>query len=236
MNDELEKNVNEILLNVGKELVQLFNQNKLTHSMAKEDWENAILSVATAFSSVIEARDKNSFGRSKKVAFCSNKIGCYLHLSRDKLINLKIISYLHNIGNVAIPDSILFKKGPLNQVEFNTMKIHPLLSARLAAELPFVGREVVESIKHHHEKYDGTGYPDGLSGEDIPLLARILTLADSVVAMLSRRYYGEKYVFYQVLDEVKKNSRRHFDPMLAEHIEEIFPTDPLQHFIANRGS
>ena len=140
-------------------------------------------------------------------------------------------AHLHDIGKISIPDSILQKKGKLTEEEFSIMKSHPVEGARILDEtLKGVESDEYFQIAHdmalyHHEKYDGTGYPEGLSGESIPLSARIMAVADVYDALRSSRHYKESFTREKSVAILKENRGTHFDPditdIFLDHIDEI---------------
>lgn len=121
---------------------------------------------------------------------------------------------LHDIGKIGIPNKILFKPKNLTHAEWQIMMLHPLIGAELLSS-DSLNNEVVESIKHHHERWDGTGYPDGLVRKDIPLAARIITVADSYDAMTTSRPYGKIFSKRDALEEITLCAGTQFDPELA---------------------
>jgi polar amino acid transport system substrate-binding protein len=144
---------------------------------------------------------------------------------------------LHDIGKIGIPDSILFKPGPLTDEEFEFIKQHPVRGAELVRTNNGL-REIVPLIRHHHERYDGHGYPDGLQGREIPLEARILCVADSVQAMESDRPYRKALSRHEIISEIKENAGTQFDPVIVKaflkviHKEGTFPIKSLTQELA----
>jgi len=122
---------------------------------------------------------------------------------------------MHDIGKIGIPDQILNKAGRLTEEEYSIMKSHTTIGADIFSRLNMV-EGLQDGIRHHHERYDGTGYPDGLSGEEISLFARILCIADCYDAMTSNRVYRKRLSDETVLEELRKNAGTQFDPELVE--------------------
>lgn len=149
-----------------------------------DDAENVILSMAVA----IEARDELTEGHTERVSQLAARMGRRLGLSDDDVDALAKGGYLHDIGKLKVPDRILLKAGPLDDEEFEIMKLHTVWGEKICKPLRSV-RKVLPIIRHHHERMDGSGYPDGLKGEDIPLLARILAVVDVFDALSSDRPY-----------------------------------------------
>ncbi len=128
---------------------------------------------------------------------------------------------LHDIGKIGIPDYILNKPLPLTEEEWKTVKLHPVRGEAICSKLKFA-QEILPIIRHHHERYDGTGYPDGLKGENIPFLARIVSIADTVDAITSQRTYRMARSMEYALDELRRCSGTQFDSFLAEAFIEIY--------------
>lgn len=178
----------------------------------------------TSLAQALEARDKWTRGHSKRVAEISVKIGKEMGLSREDLEQLNLAGQLHDIGKIGIPDEILRKPGPLTPEEFCVVKEHPEIGYRILEPL-FEERlelergsdiNVLEVILHHHERFDGTGYPHGLEGKEIPLGSRILLIADAYEAMTSDRPYRKALPFKEAIEEIRRNSGTQFDPQIAE--------------------
>jgi HD-GYP domain-containing protein (c-di-GMP phosphodiesterase class II) len=130
------------------------------------------------------------------------------------------VGYLHDIGKIGICDSILNKPGPLSIDEYETVKKHPSIGDSIVSELG-LSPEERSIIRHHHERWDGAGYPDGLSGEQIPLLARVLSIADAFDAMTSKRAYRDAMSRDQALAELLKNRGKQFDPLALDAFLEV---------------
>lgn len=122
---------------------------------------------------------------------------------------------LHDIGKVGVPESILWKDGPLDEDEWRIMRSHPVLGVDLVEPMSFLG-EAIDIIRWHHERWDGTGYPEGLAGQEIPLAARILGLADAFVAMTSERPYRPSLSLEHAMDEIARGRGAQFDPAVVE--------------------
>jgi len=144
--------------------------------------ENYIPMLVNFLTTLMEAKHKESAAHSRRVARLARKLGERMGLSLLDLETLEIAGYLHDSGKMGIPNSILSKRGPLDDWEFEIVKKHPEYSASILDPLSGFA-EVASAVRHHHEHYDGTGYPDGLAGEEIPQLSRILLLADTADAL-----------------------------------------------------
>ncbi|HQI02458.1 MAG TPA: response regulator [Deltaproteobacteria bacterium] len=177
-------------------------------------YEN-MLSTLNSMAKILDARDPHTSQHSTRVTTLSMAMGAALELSEEEKETLYIAASLHDIGKVGIPDNILLKPGKLTNEEFDVIKRHPDIGADILKPLPPMAKET-EIIRHHHERYDGYGYPAGLKGNDIPYLSRIITLADSFDAMTSDRPYRKGMSIQDALEEIKRCKGKQFDPSLAD--------------------
>jgi len=173
---------------------------------------------AESLSHIIDAKDHCTHCHSEEVAVMAQTIGQQMGLSAKQADILHVAGHLHDIGKVGIQDSILKKRGPLTRSEFDIIKRHPEIGAQIMAPIiPFSGKNgIVEMILHHHERYDGEGYPHGLKGQEIPLGARIIAVADSLSAMLQQRPYRKAMTYKEALDEVVSCTGTQFDPKVVD--------------------
>jgi len=158
-----------------------------------------------AMAKTVEERDKETGNHCERLAGLSVALGTALGLPDEDLVALYRGGFLHDIGKIAIPDSILFKRGVLNEEEWTVMRSHTWKGMEICAPMRSL-TPVLPIIRNHHEKWDGTGYPDGLAGEKIPLLARILQLADIYDALTSRRSYKSAYTSEEAVAMLLKES------------------------------
>ncbi|MCG8530674.1 MAG: HD-GYP domain-containing protein [Desulfovibrionales bacterium] len=188
---------------------------------------------AESLGNAIDAKDHCTCLHSEEVALIAQAIGVQLKLSQNETDLLHIAGHLHDIGKIGIPDSILKKEGPLTGNEYAEIKRHPELGAEIVT--PVMGAvgngELVRVILHHHERFDGKGYPAGISGSAIPLGARIIAIADSLSAMLQNRPYREALRFDEAVREITRCSRTQFDPEIVAAFLQIQHNihDLLQH-------
>jgi diguanylate cyclase (GGDEF)-like protein/putative nucleotidyltransferase with HDIG domain len=173
------------------------------------------LSAVYALVSAVEARDPYTYGHSKKVNTYAVALAEAVGLSPDEVSKLSTAALLHDIGKIGIPDNVLNKKGKLNGENWEAIKTHPKLGANIVSNIPNLV-PCVSSILHHHERWDGSGYPEGLKGEEIPLGARILAIADSFEAMTSARPYRSALSLEEVVKELRRGAGIQFDPKLVE--------------------
>ena len=191
------------LLNLTQEVENLKKRNREINEMA-----------ARSILYALDAKDHYTFGHSVRVAYYSLILGKEMKLNEEELYDLEMASLFHDIGKIGIPDKILLKPTRLDDEEFQEMKKHPVRSAEILKGFDSF-QKIVKSIRHHHERFDGTGYPDGLSGNSIPLFARILLIADTFDAMTSSRPYRKGLPFKVAYDELDEFSGSQFDPNLV---------------------
>jgi len=168
-----------------------------------------------ALALAIEAKDATTGDHLQRVRIYAVEIGRELKLGRQELDALQAASLLHDIGKLAVPEHIISKPGRLTPEEFEKMKIHPLVGAEILEEVKFP-YPVVPIVRAHHEKWDGTGYPYGLAGEEIPIGARILSVVDCLDALASDRQYRRALPLDQAMDIVQAESGKSFDPMVVD--------------------
>ena len=151
-------------------------------------------------------------------------IGQKLGLEEDKIKLLKLGGLFHDVGKIGVPDNILKKPGKLTDDEYSEIKNHPSIGAHILAPAT-IFQEIIPIVKHHHEKYDGNGYPSKLKGEEIPYLARIAAIADTFDAMTSKRIYRNELPMEVVKEEFLKNKGIQFDPNLVDVFINILEND-----------
>jgi diguanylate cyclase (GGDEF)-like protein/putative nucleotidyltransferase with HDIG domain len=173
------------------------------------------LSAIYALVSAVEARDPYIYGHSRKVSTYAGALAEAIGLSPDEVSKVSTAALLHDIGKIGIPDKVLSKKKKLNGENWEAIKTHPRLGANIISNIPNLV-PCVSSILHHHERWDGSGYPEGLKGEKIPLGARILAIADSFEAMTSARPYRPALSREGVVKELRQGAGIQFDPYLVE--------------------
>jgi len=172
--------------------------------------ENIILALATA----IEAKDPYTEGHVDRVASYALSLGGETGLAPWELQLLRKAAILHDVGKIGVNESVLLKPGPLSADEFNHMKRHTVIGERICKPLQ-QDRLILEVIRHHHERYDGKGYPDGLAGEDIPIAARIMAVVDAYDALTSDRPYRKRLSQEQAVQILKQEAGKQFDPKIA---------------------
>jgi HD-GYP domain-containing protein (c-di-GMP phosphodiesterase class II) len=182
--------------------------------------ENQVLGIAWTLVEALEAKDPNIKEHLRAVSGLALRIGSEISLPGEQMEALTSGALLHDVGKIGIPDRILQKSGRLTEDEYAEIKRHPVLgvsiltpATELASALPVV--------KHHHERFDGKGYPDGLRGEDIPLIARIVSVADAFDSMIRARPYGYGISRKAALREIEENSGTQFDPLIVRVLLEV---------------
>ena len=180
-----------------------------------EEIQNATLETITTIANIIDAKDEYTKGHSQRVAEYSVAIARELGYSEEHLHDIRSIALLHDIGKVGIPDAVLKKPGRLDSEEFNLMKQHTTIGASILQDYHMISNLEI-GARYHHEKYNGTGYPQGLKEEEIPEVARIIGLADAFDAMTSTRVYRRALPDETVLEELRKNCGSQFDPKITE--------------------
>ena len=182
---------------------------------SKEQLEQAYLDMIQTLRYTVEAKDSYTRGHSDRVSEYSVLIGEKLGLSEEQIKTLRIGGLFHDIGKIGIPDSILLKPAKLTDDEYSQIKNHPSIGAHILGNAT-IFKEIIPIVKHHHEKYDGNGYPSRLKGEEIPYMARIAAVADTFDAMTSRRSYRGPIDIEHVKEEIKRCEGTQFDPQIAE--------------------
>lgn len=194
----------------------LMYKDKIANTTAhSRNRERDLQRIIDCIVSTIEARDIYTAHHSDRVQEISLCIGDHLGLSNATRESLAISAHLHDIGKIGIPDSVLLKEGKLTDDEFEIIKTHPQIGADIISKAPGMS-DISRVVLHHHESYDGKGYPAGLSKEDIPLEARIIAIADSIDAMTSRRCYREPMSIDACREEIARLSGIKYDPALVK--------------------
>jgi putative two-component system response regulator len=170
--------------------------------------------IVVALANAVEAKDLGLKDHCRYLAYRSARLAAYVGLREGELEGVAYGALLHDIGKIGISEHVLHKPGPLTDAEFSVMREHPEIGERICDPLR-MSRDFTPIIRHHHERWDGTGYPDGLKGEAIPLGARIVALADAFDAIVRGRPYRAARSIEEAYDELRKNSGTQFDPGLV---------------------
>ncbi len=182
--------------------------------------QRGTLSIIYALAATVDAKDHYTYGHSKKVSEYAVAIAETLGLPQDRIATIRAGALLHDIGKIGVPDSILNKQGPLTEVEWEPIKEHPQLGVEIIRHVIEL-TDCLPVILHHHERYDGTGYPSGLQGNNIPLEARILAIADAYDAITSLRPYRQRLSPQEALAELGHCAGTQFDPELIDTFRQV---------------
>ena len=163
--------------------------------------------VLQSIARMVEQRDSHTAGHCERLAFSAVALGVAMRLDSTSLVSLYVGGYVHDVGKVGVPDSILFKPGKLTAEEWEIMRAHPVRGEEICRPLKSL-RTVLPLIRHHHERWDGSGYPDGLRGTEIPLLARVLQVVDIYDALTHPRPYKHAYSSAHALDTLQEETDR----------------------------
>ncbi len=207
-----------LLVESGIKAIEQMNTIKKINAELKdtnEKLEKAYLETVETLRYTVEAKDTYTRGHSDRVSEYSVLIGKYLGLPEEELHKLKVGGLFHDIGKIGVPDSILLKNAKLTDDEYSEIKNHPSIGAHILSNAS-IFQDIIPIVKHHHERYDGRGYPGKLEGENIPYLARIAAVADSFDAMTSKRTYRDSLPLDIVIGELEKNKGTQFDPIIAD--------------------
>ena len=185
-------------------------QRVMLHEQLEENFLQTVVSLANA----MDARDSYTGDHSQRMADLATRVGREMNLPETDLEAIHWAAILHDIGKIGVPDEILNKKGPLTKKEWSIMQEHPLIGANIVAPVKYLS-SVSPLIEAHHEKYDGTGYPNGLSGEDIPLGSRIIAVVDAYVAIRDERIYSDGHTHEEATAELRRCSGTQFDPTVV---------------------
>jgi putative nucleotidyltransferase with HDIG domain len=188
--------INQILVQTS---AQLYNQHMET---------------IRAFANAIAARDNYTRWHSEKVAEYAQQICFSLGVDEQTANMAYLAGLLHDVGKIGVPEAILTKPGRLTDPEFNIIKKHPTIGVAILDSIQNM-KDILKIIKHHHERFDGRGYPDCLEGDRIPLLSRVLAVADSFDAMTSDRSYRKAFPMDKAIAEIKNNAGSQFDPRVV---------------------
>ena len=205
-----------------KSIKQMYEIKRINEELAESNQklEQAYLDMIQTLRYTVEAKDPYTRGHSDRVSEFSVLIGEKLGLSEEQIKILKIGGLFHDIGKIGIPDSILLKTDKLSDDEYSEIKNHPSIGAHILGAAS-IFKDIIPIVKHHHERFDGRGYPSGLQGEEIPFLARIAAVADTFDAMTSKRSYRDALDIQYVKDEIQRCKGTQFDPQIADAFLDI---------------
>lgn len=213
LKDRYQQHLEELVAERTAELDQAF-----------EAIENSYRMTLKALVQALETRDFETHGHSERVVTFSLRLGYELSLDKEILRDLELGALLHDIGKIGVPDAVLRKPAKLNEEEWNKMKLHPIHGQKILRNIPFL-EGAARIVAQHHEKWDGTGYPIGLRGEDIEIGARIFSVVDAFDAMVSDRVYRKGCSYEDALAELERCSGTQFDPLIVEAFKNVPPED-----------
>ena len=205
----------KLLLSIGQHAGVALENVRLHHEL-----NEAYASTIAVLADAIEAKDAYTRGHCESVMRLAVEVGRRLELKGEKLDEVRYSALLHDVGKIGVPDGILLKPGKLMDEEFMIIQKHPAIGRDLVSRVPTLNR-LTDAILHHHEKWDGSGYPEGLAGEGIPLVARIVGAVDAFDAMTTPRPYRDVVSHEDALTELKRCAGTQFDPQIVELIDQI---------------
>ncbi len=207
----------QLIVSAALEFYQLKHDNDRLIVDLKELFSGTIKAIMGA----LDAKDSYTSGRSMRITFYSTEIAKKLGLSSIEVGKIELAGMLHDIGMIGVSDDVLYKVGDLTQEEYDEIKSHINYSVKILEDIKQL-KDVVEIIRCHHENYDGSGYPAGLRGEEIPVGARIIAVGDAFDSIISDRIYRQKNNYDEALAEIQKGSGTHFDPIVVRAFCECY--------------
>ena len=210
-----------LLIEGGYKYIEQINEIKKMNTTI----QNFGIELANTLKSTVGARDHYTKEHSDRVAEYAKLFGIHLQLNEDELKTLVLAADFHDIGKIGISDAVLLKEGKLTDEEYAKIKLHPIISVNILAGSETF-KDAIPAVRHHHERIDGKGYPDGLKGEEIPMLARILSICDTFDAITSRRVYREKMTIEAALSEIDRVKDTQLDKMISESFIQFVRTNP----------
>ncbi|OGP10496.1 MAG: phosphohydrolase [Deltaproteobacteria bacterium GWC2_42_51] len=211
-------------------LFQMFSNQvaiALDNARLYEEMRDTFLGVAEALAEAIEKRDPYTGGHTKRVVNYSLAAAKYLNLSQREIELLRLSAILHDIGKVGIEDKILRKPGRLDDEETKVMKMHPTFGVDIMQHIKQL-KDLIPGMKYHHERSDGNGYPDGLKGKEIPIIASIIAVADTFDAMTTDRSYRTRLPHHIAIDEIKKEAGAQFEREVALAFVKAFEAGEIE--------
>jgi putative nucleotidyltransferase with HDIG domain len=218
-------NVSEIPILIERNLMRHTIESSRTRNL-QEEVRRSYRATLEALLAALDTRDTETEGHSERVAAYTMLIAQQLNLSEAELQHIEHGALLHDIGKIGVPDHILYKPGPLTPEEWEVMKQHPVIGYKMCMKIEML-RPAAPIVLHHHERWDGRGYPYGLNGAEIPLGARIFAIADTLDAMTSDRPYRKALSFAQAREEIERCAGSQFDPELVRVFLEL-PEEQLR--------
>jgi len=218
------------LRGTGTLLISELQRKNRELKQAYRDTVNAVVNT-------LEARDPYTHGHTERVTTIATSIASSIaakkKLNDDDLFTIEIGALLHDVGKIGVPDAVLQKPGPLEVGEILQIQEHPAKGMHILSNIGYL-EQALPCILHHHERFDGQGYPEKISGERIPLPGRIISVADAFDAMTSNRPYREKMNFRSAFHEIEKNAGKQFDPEIVEALGKLLKSGRLEQLLAEK--
>ena len=189
--------------------------------------KNMSLQTITTIANMLDAKDAYTEGHSERVAIYSAQLARALGLEEGEVESIRKIALMHDIGKIGVTDNVLNKPGRLDDDEFEHMKLHTVIGGEIVKDINTIPG-IYAGVRNHHERYDGSGYPDGLKGEEIPYIARIIAVADSFDAMTSNRVYRKHLDRQTVMSELERGAGTQFDPVIARKMIELLNSGEIK--------
>lgn len=196
------------------------------NALLYENLRNQFLETVTAMATAIEAKDRYTGGHTKRVALFAELIAKHMGLSKEQVAEIKLGATLHDIGKIGVDDKVLKKEAPLDAQEWEHMKLHPEFGYRILANVRSM-KTITDGMRYHHERPDGNGYPLGLKGEEIPVIARIISVADTFDAMTSNRPYRKGLDYEVAFEEIVSNAGTQFDQKVVDGFVRAFKLERM---------
>jgi putative nucleotidyltransferase with HDIG domain len=206
------------------ELISSLSNNiaiAIDNAKAYDNLKQSYLKTVKSLVSVVEAKDEYTESHSIRVAKYSAFIASEMNYPKSFIEDIWVAGELHDIGKIGIDDSILNKNGPLTEDEYNTIKQHPVIAYKIVSKIG-LREDILKAIRHHHERFDGKGYPDMIKGDEIPVMASIISVADAFDAITSNRPYRKSRSIIQGINEIVMNRGTQFNPVVVQTIEKMF--------------
>lgn len=202
-------------------------------SMAQQ-LQHATMATVEALAAAVDAKDPYTRGHSQRVSLYAAAIAEAMRLGSADVARVRLAGLLHDVGKIGVPDTILTKTGPLEDEEYSVLQKHPVTGERMLASVPFL-REILPAVRHHHERWDGKGYPDGLATRSIPTEATILAVADAFDAMTTSRPYRAAHSFKEACRRIREGAGTQFDPLVVGAFERAIEEGGLA-VVASHGT
>jgi len=204
------------LLDAAADFISIYHENAARYA----EQHTLFLGTLQALAASIDAKDRYTCGHSERVAFLAQQLALAAGMGEQAAEQYRVAGLVHDVGKIGVPEAVLCKEGQLTDDEFEQIKRHPVIGYEILRDIPPL-EDMLPGVRHHHERWDGRGYPQQLSGQDIPMIARVLAVADTFDAMSSTRSYRPARPRRQVLDEIARCAATQFDPHISPLILDV---------------